>query len=273
MNKAKQLLDLLDDIEFQGQDFELLDVSGVTYELYCKAIDQVILGTLDEGLFDSLKNMSLSKSLVKVFKDLKSSLQELAKQFKLGLKDIVKAFKQKDIFKLLKAVGFNIKVLFKSLGALSNAVRGGLFAAFHELAQSGVMKKIHSGATKVDEILDKYPILKKVGGLVVAGILLYIWLNMTFIGDLDYDFNFGDMAAALKGSFSVADLFASPQGLMLITLFGTGSMLGLSVPWLGKSMYNLVLAITYTGFTKLKDPAVQTKARDIHKKMKTFKLK
>jgi hypothetical protein len=53
---------------------------------------------------------------------------------------------------------------------------------------------------------------------------------MTFIGDLDYDFNFSDLIAALKGSFSIADLFTSPNGLMLIALFGTGSMLGLSVP-------------------------------------------
>lgn len=246
------------------------DVSEVSYELYCNVLDQSVYGPIDEGIFDTLKNMTLSKSLVKVFTDLKSSLTDISKDFGLGLKDIVSAFKNKDVFALLKSVGFNIKLLYKSVNALSKAVHGGIFSIFQEIADSGVMKKIQSGAMKVDEVLDKYPKLKRIGGLVVAGILLYIWLNMTFIGDLDYDFNFSDLVGALKGSFSIADLFASPSGLMLITLFGTGSMLGLSVPWLGKSLYNLTLAIVYTGFIKAKkmSPEIKSKIMNLKKKIK-----
>lgn len=242
-----------------SNSYELLDVSNVTFETYCGAIDSDIL---NEGFFDSLKDLKLSGALVKVFKDLKSTMVDLSKQFGLGIKDIVIAFKNRDVFNLLKAVGFNIGILFKSINALSKAVRGGLFYVFTEISKSGMIKKIQSGAMKVDEILNKYPMLKKIGGIVVAGILLYVWLNMTFIGDLDFDFNFSDLVAALHGSFSIADLFASPSGLMMITLFGTGSMLGLSVPWLGKSVYNLTLAIVYTGFVKMKSryPELKDKA-------------
>ncbi len=73
---------------------------------------------------------------------------------------------------------------------------------------------------------------------------------MTFIGDLDYDFNWGDIIGALSGSFTITDLFLSPSGLMMITLFLTGGLI--SVPWLGSSSYNILVALFYTGYTKLK---------------------
>lgn len=253
------------------KDNEILDVSGVSYDIYCDALDKVLINKLDEGVFDSIKNLKITGSLIKVFKELKSSIVDLSKQFDIGLKDIVVAFKQRDVFGLLKAVGFKFKLLFKSLGALSKAVRGGLFSIFTALAETGVMKKIRSGAMKIDDVLNQYPKLKKIGGIVIAGLLLYIWLNMTFIGDMDYDFNFSDISAALSGSFSLADLFTSPSGLMLITLFGTGSALGLSVPWLGKSLYNFTMAVVYTGFIKGKGKGITLS--NIKKKIKTFKLK
>ena len=114
---------------------------------------------------------------------------------------------------------------------------------------------------KVDEFLDKYPILKKIGGIAVAGLLLYIWLNMSFIGDLEYDMNIGDMTAALSGTFSIAELFLSPAGLMMITLFATGGLI--SAPWLGASTLNLVLALIYTGYVKIreKSPQIQNMMR------------
>jgi hypothetical protein len=53
---------------------------------------------------------------------------------------------------------------------------------------------------------------------------------MTFIGDLDYDFNFGDIINAISGNFSIEQLFFSSSGLMLITLFGVGNFMGISFP-------------------------------------------
>jgi len=160
--------------------------------------------------------------------------------------------KKKQFYEILKSFRFNISLIFRCVFELSKAVRGGLLAIFKELYKTGAIQKLKSGAIKIDDILNKYPRLKMVGGVVVAGLLLYLWLNMTFIGDLDYDFNFSDISNALSGSFSIADLFVSPEGLMLLTLFGTGVGFGLSIPWLGKSAYNFTLAIFYTVYNRNK---------------------
>lgn len=229
----------------------------VTYEIYCGAMDLVFNNRLtesyfNENIFGAIKNMNLARGLVRVFQELRYNIQKVGKDFSMGLNDLVNAFKNRNVYDMLRAFGFNFRLVFRAIGAFTNALRGGLLEVFRELAKTRGFQKLQRGAIKVDDLLNKYPVLKRVTGIVVAGLLLYIWLNMTFIGDLDYDFNFSDTVAALHGSFSIADLFTSPEGLMLVTLFGSGFALGLSVPWLGKSLYNLTVAIVYTGYTKLK---------------------
>jgi hypothetical protein len=235
-------------LEYIQSDY---DYEFITYKIYCEALDLIVSNNLSESFFDDIKKSNLSRELVRVFSDLKNNMIQISKDFHIAFSDLITAFKQKDIFNILKAFKFNIKLVFASINEVSKLIRGGLLVVFKELYKTKTLQKIKTGAVKVDDILNKYPILKKVTGIVVAGLLLYIWLNMTFIGDLDYDFNFSDTVAAIHGSFSISDLFVSPEGLMLISLFGSGTLLGLSVPWLGRSVYNLVLAIIYTSYYKL----------------------
>lgn len=239
-------------------EVELEDVELITYEMYCGALDNDTLtesffvNYLEENIFNSIKKMNLARGLVKVFGELKSNITRIGRDFRMNYNELINAFKNREVYDMLRAFGFNFKLVLRSIGAFTNALRGGLLEVFKELARSKTFQKIRRGAVKVDDVLNKYPILKRLTGIVVAGLLLYIWLNMTFIGDLDYDFNFSDTVAALHGSFSIADIFTSPEGMMLMTLFGTGFAFGLSVPWLGKSLYNLTLALVYTGYAKLK---------------------
>lgn len=234
----------------------------VTFEIYCEALDRVFNDTLtenvfysnlSEGLFDQLTKTSIARGLLNVFRNLRMGLEKISRDFRLNLADLIEAFKQREVFNMLKAFGFNIKLMYRAIMEFSKAVRGGLFEVFKEMHKLKIFQQLRRGTMKIDEVLTRYPKLARVTGIVVAGLLLFIWLNMTFIGDLDYDFNFSDLVNALNGSFSITDLFMSPEGLMLMTLFGTGAVFGISVPWLGKSLYNLVLAIVYTGYSKLKN--------------------
>jgi hypothetical protein len=261
-------------------DIIIEEYSFVTYDIYCEAIDRVFDDTLtentfdrylEEGIFDYLKKMRITGGLVRVFRDLRLGLEKIARDFKLGLPDIIEAIKNKDVFGVLKAFGFNIRLMFRAVLEFTKAVRGGLLEVFRAMHRQKIFQQLQRGTMKVDEVIQRYPKLAKVTGIVVAGLLLFIWLNMTFIGDLDYDFNFSDITDALRGTFSLAELFTSPEGLMLMTLFGTGAVFGLSVPWLGKTMYNLILAIVYTGYAKIKGSEKKVLAV-IHRKMKKAKL-
>ena len=241
--------------EKQNQVLENLD-----YELYC----QLISFEVDESLFGRLKERGM-EFLIKIFGPIKNTLMKIAEDFKVGISQVVEAFRQRSIFGFLKAVRFNIGVLLKSIGEVGKLLRQGLEKVFQHISNTAAIQQLRRGTLKIDEFLDRYPLLKKIGGIAIAGLLLYIWLSMTFIGDLDYDFNWGDIVGALSGSFTITELFLSPSGLMMITLFATGGLI--SVPWLGSSAYNIILALFYTGYSKLKDKDFSI-LRDIKSKIK-----
>jgi len=257
-------------------DLQNSPIEDTSYETYCEVIDLVFNNDhINEGLFDDIRKMQLSRELVNVFKELKYELSKISKEFNINLSTMVIAFRQKEAYNVLRAFGFNIRLIVKAFFEFTDLIHAGLLAVFREIYKSKDIQRLRSGVMKVDEFLNKYPILKKITGVAVAGILLYIWLNMTFIGNLDYDFNFTSTLEALQGSFNIADLFMSPEGLMLMTLFGSGFVFGLSVPWLGKSLYNLTLAIVYTIYARLKgkDKTFKDTVERFKRKIKRDKLK
>jgi len=229
----------------------------ITYEMWCGLLDSVETNILSEGIRDTLAAAGdkIKQAVLRIFGPIKDEILKLADTLKVGLLDIINALKERSVFGVLKAVGFKIKLLVKAISELSRIFREGLLRVFAEISRNKYVQKIRSGVMKIDELLDKYPLLKKLAGIAVAGLLLYIWLNMTFIGDLEYDMNITAMVAALGGAYSLADIFASPEGLMMITLFATGGLI--SAPWLGASTLNLTLALVYTGYTKIRQHSPQ----------------
>jgi len=229
----------------------------LTYEMWCGLLDSVETGILSEGIKDILAKAGTAAkdAVMRIFGPIKDEILKLAETLKVGLLDIINALKERSVFGVLRAIGFKIKLLVKAISELGRIFREGLLRVFAEISKNKYVQKIRSGVMKVDDLLDKYPLLKKLAGIAVAGLLLYIWLNMTFIGDLEYDMNISAMVAALGGAYSLADIFASPEGLMMITLFATGGLI--SAPWLGASTLNLTLALVYTGYSKIRQHSPQ----------------
>jgi hypothetical protein len=251
---------------------ELIEASQyITFEMYCEGLnrldnitDQWIQDYINENIFtDKVKNIKsvLTGGLSKLFNEIKIFIEKVGDELKLGITEIVKAFKEKSVFNMLKSFGFMFGKMLKCINMFTSLIRKGIFKVFDEMAKTKMFQKIRSGAMKVDELLNRYPILKKLTGLAVAGLLLWMWLNMTFIGDLDYDFNFSDIISAISGNFNIEQLFFSSSGLMLIAMFSLGNFVGISFPWLGKSSFNLMLGIVYTGFVKLKDSKMAFKIK------------
>lgn len=236
--------------------------ADISFDDYCQGIDAYM--GLNEGI------LSRGADVVKrVFNMAKSEFEAIASEMGEEVDTLMQSFKNNAIYGMLKSLGFSLKHILKAIRAFTNLIRDGLLEVFKEIHDTKLFKKIHSGAVKVDELFEKYPILKRVVGPAVAGLLFYIWLNMTFIGSLEYDFDFSDMAAALSGNFSLADLFASPSGLMLITLLGTGGLI--SAPWLGKTTYNLILALVFTGL-KMSKESDKPLIKKIKNKIPTVKV-
>jgi hypothetical protein len=205
------------------------------------------LEIIEEGILDKVIPGKLKKASEFITK-IKDTLN-------MDVKEIVAKLKDKQLFKFLAKFGFSIKKIFDFVKKGFDAYQKVIGAIAEYVSQTGAGKWTEARLKDLNEFLDKHPLIKKMSGVVIAGILAYIWLNMTFTGDAGYDFNMTDMIEAFKGNFDLSQLFAGPDGLKLLMLFATGVM-GISFPWPGAQSVQFISAI---GTTLLKNKLSKAK--------------
>jgi hypothetical protein len=154
----------------------------------------------------------------------------------------MKLFANKSVFQFFQKIKWNLDYLFKIIKDGHRAYTQVLSAISEYVAKTKVGRWTEDKLKDLDKWLQNHPKLKRIGGIVVAGLLIYIWFNMTFIGDAKYDFNLTDVYAALSGKFSLANLFAGTSGTQLLLLFATG-VIGISFPWPGPASVKFIYAM------------------------------
>jgi hypothetical protein len=204
-------------------------------------------------------------NLVNVVKKLKQHVNDIASDLKVSKESIADAFKQPTTFKFMKSIGFGLKKAGEAALKGVQTLNVGMKATFEEMHKSGVLKKLESGAIKIDDALNKYPTLKKIGGAAVAGFLIYQWQNMSFSGDLDDDFDVSSITAALAGDYTIKDVFTSPQGMKGLVQLATGIATGVTFPWGKIGPATLTAAALYTGAKKAGNTDLAKRAMDMLK--------
>lgn len=219
---------------------ELVDpIFESEYTEFCRWADSVSDVRIDEGLIPG--------NLKRKFQFIK----DIASQLKVNLKDLIGFFKNRSIFKLFSKIGWSLKKLYSYLKMGFKAYQQVLGAVSEYIAKSGVGKWTEDKLKDLDSFLQNHPKLKRIAGIAVASMLVYIWFNMTFTGDAAYDFGMDDMIAALGGKFALSSLFAGADGTKLLMLFATGA-LGLSFPWPGPAKIQFAVGIFQTLAQKVK---------------------
>lgn len=237
--------------------------SEISYEQYAVVVTATLSG--QEVAF------GFPTKLTKFASDLKGHLSGWVEQLGLSLTDVLRAFLSRDVFTFLSKVGFNLGKVLKAVNQALSVVKTGLVRTFERMDKEGWLDKLKQGTAHVDELLNHYPLLKKLTGPVVAGLLIYVWFSMSFTGSLTYDMDLSHIVDALAGTYSIHDLLATPNGLAQMTLLMTGVLTGgvLSFPWLGASLANFVLALLYTGAKKSNIKNLADKAKQAIQKKAT----
>ena len=188
-----------------------------------------------------------------VFADLKNHVKSVADSVKLDVATVTKAFKEPSVYNTVKALG-------GSISAASQTVQGAMRGIGKTLDVGGALitdtpgfKQLEKGLIKADEVLSKYPVLKRLPGAAVAGIAAYQWLNMSFSGDIESDYDVSLIWDGLAGKVGFADLINTPDGVKSMGLLGAGLATGGGLPIWMSGAVGLGLALTYSGLKKLGD--------------------
>lgn len=209
------------------------------------------------------KDKSLKKKITEsVFDGMKFRLNEITKALREPKDDIMKALNEPSVRHTLNAAGGSVKGLAKAALEVLKIPNTALGKTFEELHKTKAFQKLQKGTMKVDEFLDKYPTVKKIGGGIMAGAMIYQWLNMSFSGDFDDDFNITQIGEALMGNYSIAGFIASPSGAKALAQLAAGIATGgvASFPW-HKGM-NITFAAVYTAAKKMGDTGLMEKAQN-----------
>lgn len=219
-------------------------------------------GSLNEGIIERLSAK---------FKDGIEFIKKFTGIIKGNLLDMLKVFKEKAIFAFFSKIKWSINELI-------SIVKKGykLWRQLHDIiakyiAETGIVAWSEKKLTELDDYLNAHPIIKRVGSLVVVGFLIYQWTSMiSFTGDIDFDFDQSLLFAAIVGSYSLAAIFATPDGIKMLMFIATGVLTGLTFPWPGDAWILFVLSLIYT-VAKDKYPAVSRKIINNVKKYKNYK--
>lgn len=223
-------------------EISLTDIlHDLQYEEFCKFVKE---NKLDSEVV-VLNELAIPGKLKKIW----SFLIELKDIIKVKIMDLAKLFMNKLVFKFFAKIKFSMKYLFDLVKRGFKAYKEVIKAIGDYISKTKVGRWTEDKLKDLDAFLAKHPKTKRIAGMAVAGILIYIWLNMTFTGNADYDFDMGDMILALGGGFTLSTLFAGPEGMALLALFATG-VIGLSFPWPGPQHFQFIGAIVY-GSAKL----------------------
>ncbi|MBF84653.1 MAG: hypothetical protein CL489_09300 [Acidobacteria bacterium] len=251
--KLDTLLSEAHKIEFSDEQWEIM--------LYSESENELI-NQINEA--DVYNMVTYGADVIKgVFKRLKTEIKDIAQEFQISVNEIKMALSFPEIKEMLKAFGYSIKAFAKTLSKSVGLVGTMCHDLFDELEKYGFADDLDKGLSVLDNWFDNHPLAKKVSGFMVATTLLYIWLSMTFTGRFSSDMNLKNIIMALSGKYSLREIFATPEGKLMLVLFGTGSFV--TFPWLGATYGNLMLAVVYTGFMMMNQTGMAYK---IKKKIK-----
>ena len=219
------------------------------------------------NLWQKVKDLGMVKKLTQFIEHFRKLTERIAEEVGIELQQIIEAFQTKPMLAFFKAIKFSVSMLLKPIKAFADLYKAGILKVFEAIHKTKALQKLHSGAMKVDDFLDQYPIMRRLAGPAVAGLLLWMWTSGNFTGSpaLDMDLT-AVLKAALAGQWSAADLFTSPEGLAALGLLITGLTFPFPSPlWLSAGLpINLFIALCYTAFKHLKgetDVAKRLKSR------------
>lgn len=168
-------------------------------------------------------------------------VKNLASQLSVGIREVAKLFMNKTVFNFFTKIKWSFDYVFDLAKRGLGIYRQVLDVIGEYISKTKVGKWTEDKLKDLDNFLKNHPKIKRIAGVGVAALLIYIWFNMTFTGDFKYDFNLVDVLAALGGKFSLSQIFAGKDGMKLLLLFVTG-VIGLSFPWPGPTSIKFLTA-------------------------------
>lgn len=155
---------------------------------------------------------------------------DLARAIKTSLSDIVQLFKDRGIVRLFDKVGWSFKGLWEALKGGYKAWKMVQEAIAEYVAKTTGMQRTKDWLEGLDAYLNEHTRTKRLAGVALGLLMLYLWFVMADTGDAEFDWDISEIVDGLSGRFSLSDIFGGADGTRLLAALAAG-MAGFSFPW------------------------------------------
>ena len=140
------------------------------YDEFIDFVNNHDIRAIDEGILDTLTGALKKKILF---------IKGLASQLKFDIGELVKLFKDTRVFKFFAKVGWSLKKLYDLLKKGLKVAHNVADVISEYIAKTGVAKWTTEKLNDLDKFLATHPKTRRLAGIAVAALLVYIWFNMT----------------------------------------------------------------------------------------------
>lgn len=182
-------------------------------------------------------------------KDKFSFISNFAKLVKTSWENVIGFFQNRNIYQLFQKINWSLPNLWKIVKSGYDKYKSLvhlIHTAAHYIAGTKTAKFSEDQFAKIDRFISKHPIVAKITGPALAGLLLFIWMNQSHTGDLEHDFNIQNVIKAFNGEFSLADLFAGTSGAHSLILLATHTALHVTFPYPIEHLSLLAIALFHS---------------------------
>lgn len=171
---------------------------------------------------------------------------DLAKTANIALSSVIKMLRNPMIVKFFSKIGWSFKKFWDILKKGYEGYKKIIAAIGEYISEnSKIVRWTTEQLKKLDLFLERHPVISRLGGVVIAAIMVFLWFGLAFTGDFNDDMDFSDVLDALGGSYSLSDLFGGAEGAKLLLLLALGTV-GISFPWPGPTSVHFIVSIITT---------------------------
>lgn len=171
-------------------------------------------------------------------------VRDIANAMRTSVGSIIEVLKDSQVVKFFSKIGWSFKKLYDLLRKGYQTYKEIVDVVWDFASEIGARgtKWTNDQLVKLDGFVKKNSRLFRISGLVLGGLLAFLWFWQADTGDASFDFDASDITDALAGRFSFTDIFGGMSGLTyLVTLvMGVGSV---SFPWPGAASAQFISAV------------------------------
>lgn len=171
-------------------------------------------------------------------------VRDIANAMKTSMGSIIEIFKDSQIVRFFSKVGWSFKKIWDLMKDGYRTYVDIRKIALEYVSNTKVVRWTTEEFKKLDAFFSNHPYIRRVTGLALAGLLIWLFFHTAYIGDMDFDLDIADVFGAFSGSYSFANFFGGVNGAKWIVAIFFSMAVPFAIP--GPNTIHFITAFMYT---------------------------